>query len=130
MAHYIATVVQARYVPSTSIMENFTACGHIEYKVQVVTEDDIFVNPSCTHDDFIRLRDNIVDEYPRETRLSEAHRKRILAFRLPEQRLTRFSQQAVLDRKNLWKSFLDTLQSCDEDEARVQVCLADLVKIK
>eukprot|EP00041_Stephanoeca_diplocostata_P031746 m.996608 g.996608 ORF g.996608 m.996608 type:complete len:65 (-) comp24020_c1_seq1:804-998(-) len=50
-----------------------------------------------------------------------------LCYRDPQKHpLGKFSSQAVLERKNLWKAFLDTIQSADSE--RVQVCLCDLVK--
>eukprot|EP00041_Stephanoeca_diplocostata_P031747 m.996611 g.996611 ORF g.996611 m.996611 type:complete len:1150 (-) comp24020_c1_seq2:804-4253(-) len=124
--HFFATVTGTTYVPSNSLFESVFNYGHMEYTVQLTTEDATFENPACRHEDFLTMYANIIDEYPHETQLSAQHLHRIKEFQLPKHPLGKFSSQAVLERKNLWKAFLDTIQSADSE--RVQVCLCDLVK--
>jgi len=123
---FFATVVGATYVPSNSMMEALFQRGHIEYTVQLTTEDAMYSTPSCRHEDFVRMVGNLCDEYPKSTRLSEAHVRRIRQFKLPDEPLKKYAEADVLERKNLWKTFLDIAQS--EESARVRVCLRDLVK--
>jgi hypothetical protein len=108
------------------MMENLFQRGHIEYTVQLTTEDSMFSTPSCRHVDFLNLVGNLCDPYPRATRLSEAHIRRIKQFKLPKEPLKKYTTADVLERKNLWKMFLDIVQS--EESARVRVCLRDLVR--
>ena len=107
------------------MMESLFPKGHIEYTVQLTTEDAIFSNPSVRHEDFVKLVDNLCDDYPRSTRLTPAHIRRIKRFNLPREPLKKFKTEDVLERKNVWKTFLDIVQS--EESARVRVCLRDLV---
>jgi hypothetical protein len=61
-AEFIGTVVGATYVPSNSLLESFAPRGHIEYTVQLTTEDSVYTNPSCRHEDFCKMYQNLIDE--------------------------------------------------------------------
>eukprot|EP00040_Diaphanoeca_grandis_P023507 m.127959 g.127959 ORF g.127959 m.127959 type:complete len:1258 (-) comp29308_c0_seq1:386-4159(-) len=123
----LATIGAAKYVPSSSLMEKFVCRGSTQFKVKLINRVSGAVSAEkwCAHTDFIRLRDNLVEDYPKETRLSIDQLEQIRQLPIPARELTNFSPSDILARRNEWMHLLDVIQTIDSH--RVRVCVIELV---
>lgn len=120
-----ASIKGVKYVPSGSFMEAFVSRGHVKYSLSVSNEV-CEKTRDIVHQDFLRLYENLVDDYPKETRLSGDEIELVKSFPFPTKSLAKFSPEDLLDRKNTWNHFLDIVQTIDSQ--RVRVSLAELVE--